>query len=187
MLTFGTTTPRDVLISNNNFTTDGTTAQEFTIFEVSKINAVSDAAFGYFHLTDGSYIEMGTNAAGHYTGSVSDGTTLLTASSGGIATGEYHIGCLRKTNRSIFVDYKSVTTSSNLTDYDAAFDLTVSFENESFRIGGTTESDGLIPPASVAARYLDGDFQEAIIYDRKLSDSEMSTVDDYLNKKYRIY
>ena len=107
--------------------------------------------------------------------------------SGSAGIGEYHIGCLRKQNKSIFVDYKSATSSSNLTDYDAAFDTAVSFENEKFRIGCTQESDGLIPPAAINTRFLDGDFQEVIIYDRKLSDSEMAKVDDYLNKKYRIY
>jgi len=177
----------DALVSDNNFTTDGTTAQEFTIFEVSKINAVSQSVFGYFEFSTGAYIEMGLNSTGHYTGSVSDGTTLLTKSAGATGIGEYHIGCLRKQNKSIFVDYKSATSSSNLTDYDAAFDTAVSFENEKFRIGCTQESDGLIPPAAINTRFLDGDFQEVIIYDRKLSDSEMAKVDDYLNKKYRIY
>lgn len=177
----------DSLVSDNNFTTDGTTAQEFTIFEVSKINAVSQSVFGYFEFSTGAYIEMGLNSTGHYTGSVSDGTTLLTKSAGSAGIGEYHIGCLRKQNKSIFVDYKSATSSSNLTDYDAAFDTAVSFENEKFRIGCTQESDGLIPPAAINTRFLDGDFQEVIIYDRKLSDSEMAKVDDYLNKKYRIY
>jgi len=177
----------DALVSDNNFTTDGTTAQEFTIFEVSKINAVSQSVFGYFEFSTGAYIEMGLNSTGHYTGSVSDGTTLLTKSAGATGIGEYHIGCLRKQNKSIFVDYKSATSSSNLTDYDAAFDTSVSFENEKFRIGCTQESDGLIPPAAINTRFLDGDFQEVIIYDRKLSDSEMAKVDDYLNKKYRIY
>ena len=177
----------DSLVSDNNFTTDGTTAQEFTIFEVSKINAVSQSVFGYFELSTGAYIEMGLNSTGHYTGSVSDGTTLLTKSAGSAGIGEYHIGCLRKQNKSVFVDYKSANSSSNLTDYDAAFDTAVSFENEKFRIGCTQESDGLIPPAAINTRFLDGDFQEVIIYDRKLSDSEMAKVDDYLNKKYRIY
>jgi len=177
----------DALVSDNNFTTDGTTAQEFTIFEVSKINAVSQSVFGYFEFSTGAYIEMGLNSTGHYTGSVSDGTTLLTKSAGATGIGEYHIGCLRKQNKSIFVDYKSATSSSNLTDYDAVFDTAVSFENEKFRIGCTQESDGLIPPAAINTRFLDGDFQEVIIYDRKLSDSEMAKVDDYLNKKYRIY
>ena len=177
----------DALVSENNFTTNGTTAQEFTIFEVSKINAVSQSVFGYFEFSTGAYIEIGLNSTGHYTGYVSDGTTLLTKSAGAAVIGEYHIGCLRKQNKSIFVDYISGTFSSNLTDYDAAFDTAVSFENEKFRIGCTQESDGLIPPAAINTRFLDGHFQEVIIYDRKLSDSEMEKVVDYLNKKYRIY
>ena len=183
MLTFDS----DSLVSDNNFTTDGTAAQEFTIFEVSKINAVSQSVFGYFELSTGAYIEMGLSSTGHYTGSVSDGTTLLTKSAGGIGVGKYHIGCLRKQNKSIFVDYTDAAASSNLTDYESAFSLATSFENEKFRIGCTQESDGLIPPAAINTRFLGGNFQEVIIYDRKLSDSEMAKVDDYLNKKYKIY
>ena len=177
----------DALVSDNNFTTNGTTAQEFTIFEVSKINAVSQSVFGYFELSTGAYIEMGLSSTGHYTGSVSDGTTLLTKSAGATSTGKYHIGCLRKQNKSIFLDYKSATFSSDLTDYDAAFDTAVSFENEKFRIGCTQTTDGLLPPATINTRHLDGDFQEVIIYDRKLTDAETAKVVDYLNKKYRIY
>tara|TARA_R110000824_G_scaffold202163_4_gene386397 strand:+ start:2169 stop:3377 length:1209 start_codon:yes stop_codon:yes gene_type:complete len=188
MLAFGDPITRDVLVSSNNFITDGTTAQEFTIFEVSKINKISDAVFGYFHLTDGSYIEMGTNAAGKYGVSVSDGTTTLLQETIPVVTGNNHIAVLRKQNRSIYFSYYDSTYSNdNLHNYNAAFDLTASFENESFRIGGTRHSDGLIPPASVGTRYLHGDFQEAIIYDRKLSDIEMAKVVDYLNKKYKIY
>ena len=176
----------DRLISDNNFVT--TTANEqFSIFEVSKINAVSNAVFGYFHLTDGSYIEMGTNAGGNYEVSVSDGTTLLTKNTGTVDTGKYHIASLRKSNQTIHFNYYDSSSDSYTADSDAAFVSATSFENNTFTVGCTRESDGGAPPATINARYLDGDFQEIIMYDRKLSDEETAKVVDYLNKKYKIY
>ena len=177
----------DALVSDNNFTTNGGATQEFSIFEVSKINAVSDAVFGYYYLADGSYIEMGTNAAGNYEVSVSDGTTLLTKNTGTVNTGKFHIASLRKSGKIIDFNFYDSLNSISSTDTDAAFVSATSFEQEKFRIGCTQTTDGLIPPAAINTRYLDGDFQEVIIYDRKLTDSETEKVVDYLNKKYRIY
>jgi len=182
MLTFKT----NVLVSDNNFVT--TLADEqFSIFEVSKINAVSDAVFGYFELSTGVYIEMGTNAAGNYEVSVSDGTTLLTKNTGTVNTTEFHIASLRKSGKIIDFNFYDSLNSITSTDTDAAFVSATSFEQEKFRIGCTQTTDGLIPPAAINTRYLDGDFQEVIIYDRKLTDGETAKVVDYLNKKYRIY
>tara|TARA_R110000744_G_scaffold15001_6_gene42291 strand:- start:1598 stop:2788 length:1191 start_codon:yes stop_codon:yes gene_type:complete len=182
MITFKT----NVLASDNNFVT--TLADEqFSIFEVSKINAVSDAVFGYFHLTDGSYIEMGTNAAGNYEVSVSDGTTLLTKNTGTVNTTKIHIASLRKSGTAIDFNFYDSLNSIASSDTDVAFVSATSFEQEKFRIGATLISDGLIPPAAIHTRNLDGDFQEVIIYDRKLTDGETAKVVDYLNKKYKIY
>jgi hypothetical protein len=177
----------DALKSDNNFTTGGPTAEEFTIFEVSKINAISESVFGYFELSTGISIEMGLNATGYYTTSVSDGTTVNTLSASQNGVGRFHIACLSKWNRSIFLDYKSSLGTSNLVNYEGAFDINASFEQEKFRIGCARESNGLVPPAAINTKYLDGDFQEVIIYDRKLTDAETAQVVDYLNKKYRIY
>jgi len=176
----------DILDSQNNFTTS-LSNERFSIFEVSKINAVSDAVFGYFELSTGVYIEMGTNAAGNYEVSVSDGTTLLTKNTGTVNTTEFHIASLRKSGKIIDFNFYDSLNSITSTDTDAAFVSATSFEQEKFRIGCTQTTDGLIPPAAINTRYLDGDFQEVIIYDRKLTDGETAKVVDYLNKKYRIY
>ena len=179
----------NVLVSDNNFTTSGGVTQEFSIFEVSKINAVSNAVFGYYNITDGSLIEMGTNAAGNYEVSVSDGTTLLTKNTGIVDTGKYHIGVLRKASDDNikFSYYDSDHTKVNQVDADASFVEATSFEQEKFRIGRTQKTDGLIPPAVIDTRSLDGSIQEIIIYDKKLTDIETEKVVDYLNKKYKIY
>ena len=184
--TFFTAPDYSVLVSDNNFTTS-LAAQEFSIFEVSKINAVSNAVFGYYNITDGSLIEMGTNAAGNYEVSVSDGTTLLTKNTGTINTANFHIASLRKTGKDIDFNFYDSLNEIASSDTDAAFVSTTSFEQQKFRLGCTQTTDGGAPPAAYNLRYLDGDFQEVIIYDRKLTDAETEKVVDYLNKKYRIY
>ena len=175
----------DALVSDNNFVTTG--QDDFSIFEVSKINAVSSAVFGYYNLSDDSLIEMGTNAAGNYEVSVSDGTTTLSKNTGTVDTGKYHIGALRKTGQNIYFNYYDSGNTFYAPKYDGAFVNSTSFEQDKFRIGCTQTTDGLLPPAAINTKYLDGDFQEVIIYDRKLTDSETAKVVDYLNKKYRIY
>jgi len=176
----------DILNSQNNFTTS-LSNEQFSVFEVSKINGISDAVFGYFHLSDGSYIEMGTNAAGNYEVSVSDGTTLLTKNTGTVDTGKFHIASLRKSLATIYFNYYDSVNTFYAPEYDAAFVSATSFEQDKFRIGCTKESDGLVPPSLTNVRYLNGDWQELIIYDRKLTDEETAKVVDYLNKKYKIY
>ena len=175
----------DALVSDNNFVTTG--QDDFSIFEVSKINAVSSAVFGYYNLSDGSLIEMGTNAAGNYEVSVSDGTTTLSKNTGTVDTGKYHIGALRKTGQNIYFNYYDSGNTFYAPKYDGEFVNSTSFEQDKFRIGCAQTTDRLFPPAAINTKYLDGDFQEVIIYDRKLTDSETAKVVDYLNKKYRIY
>ena len=134
-----------------------------------------------------SSIEMGTNAAGNYEVSVSDGTTKIIEKTATVDTGKFHIGVLRKASRTIYFNYYDDSSSIYAPEYDALFDLSISFNKEKFTVGCVKASNGLTPPAETNARYLDGDFQEVIIYDRKLTDDETAKVVDYLNKKYRIY
>ena len=176
------------LYSDNNFVAGGSN-QHFTIFEVSKIESgrLNDAVFGYFYLTDGSSIEMGTNSAGYYEVSVSDGTTTLSQNTGVVNTGKFHIACLRKTEKTIYFDYYDSVTQADSSTTDALFVGTTSFQNDKFKIGCTQESDGGAPPAPANVRFMKGDWQELIIYDRSLTDDETKKVVDYLNKKYKIY
>ena len=161
--------------------------EQFSVFEVSKINAVSNAVFGYFNLSDGSLIEMGTNASGNYQVSVSDGTTALTKNTGTVNTDAYHIASLRKSGETIDFNFYNPLNSIASSNTNTNFSVETSFEQEIFRLGGTKESDGLVPPSLINVRQLNGDWQELIIYDRKLTDDETAQVVDYLNKKYKIY
>tara|TARA_R110000823_G_C15925163_1_gene499006 strand:+ start:36 stop:2318 length:2283 start_codon:yes stop_codon:yes gene_type:complete len=162
-------------------------AADWSIFEVSKINAVSNAVFGYYHEGDDSYIEMGTNASGNYSVKVSDGTTLLSGKTTTVDTGKYHIGVLRKDREYLNFNYYDSLGSTVSVDSSIDFNTQTSFEKEKFRIGCTQTSNGLLPPTAINTRYLDGNFQEVIVYDRKLNDTETANVVNYLNNKYKIY
>ena len=180
----------DSFVSNNDFTTSAD-KKYFTIFEVSKINTADSVVFGYYDLDNsGRSIEMGTAATGGYGVSVSDGTTVLSvpAPSTWADLGEYHIGVLRMQNVQILFDYKSATHDVSATiDHDIAFTPATSFTNKKFRVGCTQTTDGLVPPAAINTKYLDGNIQELIMYDRKLSDDETNEIIGYLNLKYKIY
>jgi hypothetical protein len=183
--TFFTAPDYSVLVSDNNFVTSEN--NDFSIFEVSKINAVSNAVFGYYDLADGSSIEMGTNAVGNYSVLVSDGTIELSLRTGTVDKGKYHIGALRKKDNRIYLNYYDSLNISSINNANAGFESGTSYSRKKFRIGCTQTTDGLLPPAAINTRYLDGDFQEVIIYDRLLTEDETAQVVDYLNKKYRIY
>jgi len=194
MLTFN----NDVLVSDNNFTTS-LNYRQFSIFEVSKINAASQAVFSYFDLDRGRSIEMGTLANGHYGFSICDGGQVtpplapvtIATTTGIYDPGKFHIGAIRMSTNTIYFNYYSEAV--NLTPpnggifHDAQFIPGTSFTRDKFTIGCARESDGLVPATAINTRYLDGDFQELIVYDRKLTDAETAKVVDYLNKKYRIY
>ena len=179
----------DLLKSVNNFVTGTTVAgsSEFTVIEVSKINKVNENVFGYFELSSGSYLSMGSNPTGHYSVEVSDGTSVLSVSGGSPTLGKFHIASLRKQNKAMEFDYKDSSFNSNINDYDGAFDLTELFEQAKFTLGCTSDSDGLLPPSEINKNFLSGSIQEVIIYERKITDFELSKIQDYLNKKYRIY
>ena len=112
---------------------------------------------------------------------VSDGTTELLLRTETVDTGKYHIGALRKTAQSIYLNYYDSLNVSSSSDTNTDFESATSYSGEKFRIGCTQTEGGF------NTRYLDGDFQEVIIYNRKLTDAETAQVADYLNKKYKIY
>ena len=166
----------DNLVSDNNFTTSAD-KKYFTIFEVSKINAAENAVFGYYDLDNsGRNIEMGTTILS------------VTAPSTSVDLGEYHIGVLRMQNVQVLLDYKSATHNlSAVIDHNIAFTPATNFMGKKFRVGCTQTTDGLLPPAAINTRYLDGDIQELITYNRTLSDDETNEIIGYLNLKYKIY
>jgi len=147
----------------------------FTIFEVSKIDAVSDTIFGYSN--DGKIISIGLNEDGHYTAIVNDGINQLRTGTSVDNTGSYHIGVVGKEGKTINVEYYDDSNSITNSYTNGSFDNSVPFNETILNVGsldGTTE-------------LLDGSVQEVIVYNRKLSDAEVSKVVGYLNLKYKIY
>ena len=147
----------------------------FTIFEVSKIDAVSDTIFGYSN--DGKIISIGLNEDGHYTAIVNDGINQLRTGTSVYNTGSYHIGVVGKEGKTINVEYYDDSNSITNSYTNGSFDNSVPFNETILNVGsldGTTE-------------LLDGSVQEVIVYNRKLSDAEVSKVVGYLNLKYKIY
>jgi len=147
----------------------------FTIFEVSKIDAAADTIFGYSN--DGKIISIGLNDIGYYTAMVNDGINQLRTGTSVDNTGSYHIGVVGKEGKTINVEYYDDSNSITNSYTNGSFDNSVPFNETILNVGsldGTTE-------------LLDGSVQEVIVYNRKLSDAEVSKVVGYLNLKYKIY
>ena len=147
----------------------------FTIFEVSKIDAVSDTMFGYSN--SGKIISIGLNEDGHYTAIVNDGINQLRTGTSVDNTGSYHIGVVGKEGKTINVEYYDDANSIANSYTNGSFEPSIAFNETTLNVGsldGTTE-------------LLDGSVQEVIVYNRKLSDAEVSKVVGYLNLKHKIY
>jgi len=148
---------------------------DFTIFEVSKIDAVSDTVFGYSN--SGKIISIGLNSSGNYTVIVNDGEAQLRTNTSVVNTGAYHIGMLSKELNVVNLRYYDDSNTLTGSNTNIAYNDSITFNETTLNVGsldGTTE-------------LLDGSVQELIIYNRKLSDSEIDKVVGYLNLKYKIY
>jgi len=160
----------DLMTSSNNspITTD------FTIFEVSRIDAVSDNVFGWNN--GAASISIGTDANGYLSATVNDGVTSLSTNTSVVNTLSSHIGILKKHNKRIDLEYYDSSNSITTTDNDGSFDNSFSFNTAKFDIGSLN-----------ASNFLKGQLQEVIIYNRALSTTEIANIKGYLNLKYKIY
>ena len=160
----------DFMTSSNNspITTD------FTIFEVSRIDAVSNNVFGWNN--GAASISIGTDANGYVSTTVNDGVTSISTNTSVVNTLSSHIGVLKKHNKRIDLEYYDSANSITTTDNDAAFDNTFLFNTATFDIGSLNTSN-----------FLNGQLQEVIVYNRALSTTEIADIRGYLNLKYKIY
>ena len=160
----------DFMTSSNNspITTD------FTILEVSRIDAVSNNVFGW---NDGAAsISIGTDASGYMSATVGDGVTSLSTNTAVVNTLSNHISVLKKNNKRIDLEYYDSSNSITTTDNDSGFNHSFEFNTETFDVGSLNTSN-----------FLNGQLQEVIIYNRALSTTEIADVRGYLNLKYKIY
>ncbi len=161
----------DTFVSGSNLpvTTD------FTIFEVSRIDEINQYVFGF---TDslGGQIAIGTNNSGYITAIVSEPFSTITANTSVDNKDSNHISVLKKHNKRINLEYYDSANSITATDNDSGFNHSFEFNTATFNIG----SFRVYPKMS-------GQLNELIIFNRALSDTEITEVRGYLNLKYKIY
>ena len=160
----------DSMISDSNspITTD------FTIFEVSRIDSDNGNVFGW---TNGSaYISIGTNDNGYLSTTVSDGVNSLNENTAVDNKSSNHISVLLKKDRSIVLGYYDLFNTIKLPDFNQSFDATFSFNTAKFDVGSRN-----------GGKFLSGQLQEIIIYNRALLAGEITDIKGYLNLKYKIY
>ena len=160
----------DSFITNNN----SPITTEFTIFEVSKITNASGVVFGYTKVD--SKIKMGLNSSNQYAVHVSDDAGVeATTRTGSDNKDDAHIAILKKSGTRVTLEYYDASTSHTSSDIQGAFDTADTFNGEKFTVG------------LHASHYLNGEFNELIIFNRALTDVEIADVKGYLNLKYKIY
>ena len=171
----------DYLYSENNCPL---TRNDLTIFYVGKANAVTSSTqrvVGYRDLAGGGADRLNFGIDDN-TGRLLFKATDDTNNSGSLSSANFdvgtvnHIACamIKDTEFSIYYnDSPVVTTNVPLYSNNDGFNLAP------FTIGHK-ELD-------IAGNYWGGDIQEVIMYNRALNSHEVAKIQDYLNKKYRIY
>ena len=155
---------------SNRFSPIGT---DFTIFEVSKINGLTNCIFGYDK--SGTSIYLGLNGNQLY-GTVTDGSQEITVRTLVDNSSKNHIGILKKNNKRIDLEYYDLTNSILKNFTNLAFNNTKTYNLNTFTIGSWSNQN-----------FLNGNISEVIVYNRALSDAEIANVRGYLNLKYKIY
>ena len=160
----------DVLTSDSNSPIEN----DFTIFEVSKIDTEDNNIFGYYNA--GAFISIGTNSSGQFITTVGDGSVELTKNTTVDIRAINHIGILKKHNKRINLEYYDSLNSITETHEDSGFEHDLEYNQATFDVGSYRGTN-----------YMNGQLQEVIIYNRALSDAEIADVRGYLNLKYKIY
>jgi len=151
---------------------------DFTIFEVSKINGISNSLFSY-NRAGVSSIDFGTKNRQLYA-TVNDGSASITTQTNVDNLATNHIGVFKKIGKTINLEYYD-SANSFLTNFtNAGFNDATTFNSTKFNIGSFDTGVSNIT-------LLDGNISEVIVYNRALSESEISKVKGYLNLKYKIY
>ena len=163
--------------TNDDFISNGNSpiGTDFTIFEVSKINGQTNCVFSY-NKTGVSSIYFGTNTRELYA-TVEDAEVAITTKTNVDNLATNHIGILKKNSKRIDLEYYDSANSIKTNNTNLAFNESTTFNTDKFNIGSYVD-DSLL---------LDGNISEIIVYNRSLSESEISDVKGYLNLKYKIY
>ena len=163
----------DVSTYSNDGTMVGMTADNFRVFAPNseestyfsyefgnaKISLGSSSERIYCHLADSNLATGEWNARRIWNGDSS----------------KYHISTMKleSATSNLSLQYNNeLTQQDTMTSYDS----NQTYNSAKFKIGNGTNLGNL-----------EGNIQEVIIYNRALSVREISKIQDYLNKKYRIY
>ena len=164
-----------------HFLSDGAapiTGNDFTIFNVTncKPNLVTPIRSVYGYVDTTAKIEVGLGMGIAFAASVTDGSgnTITTSTAANPLVDM--ISTTRLTGDTLEVSSNNGVFDSSTT---AGFDATGDFDNTNFTIGGVSGGGN--------GTWLEAAVAEVIVYNRALTDSEVSKVQDYLNKKYKIY
>ena len=152
---------------------------DFTIFIVSKFSTNNSVIF-FYEKTGSPAIEIGSIQIAPVSGAqkvaVGDGTNNLTLSSSSeSALNSPNITTVIKNSKTLTLEYDDATASTTNSTTNSSFDATRTFNHTTFNVG----------KASTA--YMNGEYNELIIYNGVLSAAQISDVKNYLNTKYKIY
>ena len=171
---------RQTLISDANLMSEA--GNDFTIFEVSKFGDVSEVVFSYNYDDGAATIKIGLDADDIYYANVIYGTQNLTATITNATDikSAAHIGVVRRMYDGGERDYLQTWYYDAIHQKTAAVHTspnTAKWNDEKFYVG-SNEGTGL---------FLSGEFNELIVYNRALTDTEIDDIIGYLNYKYKIY
>tara|TARA_Y100000361_G_scaffold43984_2_gene37993 strand:+ start:2317 stop:3471 length:1155 start_codon:yes stop_codon:yes gene_type:complete len=170
---------------NFNGTTDFFTSSgnspitaDFTIFIVSQVKTNDSVIFEYEK--SGGIVQAGriavAPAAGVQKVSITDGTnSLVVSSTSETVINAPNITTVRKESKTATLQYDDASASTTGSSTNASFDATRTFNHAEFVIG------------KKSTNFMSGIYSELIIYNRALSNAEISDIKNYLNTKYKIY
>lgn len=166
----------DFLISN----IDSPITTEFTAFYVGRVVDIvteTGSYFGYKY-TDVK-IKLGSDRNEIYSQIIDGAGNELEIQITDADTGVYHVGMYRLEGQTLRVDYDSLGNSKSESITNSSYNTSQTFDRAKFSVGFIENGD--------ASDYLNGNFEELIVFNKKLNDTEIADVKGYLNNKYNIY
>ena len=168
---------------NFNGTTDFFTSSgnspitaDFTIFVVSKVSANNSILFEYQKTGDNAGSIQIAPVGGVQKVAVSDGTNnIAVASTSETILNSPNITTVKKHNKRVYLEYDDASASTSNDTQNSSFDHNKTFNHAEFVIG------------KKSTNFINGEYNELIIYNRALSAAEISDIKNYLNTKYKIY
>ena len=170
----------DYLVSDNNCPITG---NDFSIFYVGRVSALTTGiqrAIGYRDSVGGGSdrLNFGIEPTGRLFFKALDDAGVnqqLIGHQLDLGT-EWHIGYASIKDTDFYLQYNN---SAEVTINVPLYSNADGFNLAPFRVG--------FIEAGVVGDYWNGDIQEVIMYNRALNSHEVAKIQDYLNKKYRIY